>query len=76
MLQKALFSLRSSNTHHNIPFKFQFFYELKAKDSSILERFSRGFHFLFHPSFTKVYFYLREYQKTVNLFKNEKVFFN
>ena len=56
ILQKILFSLRSSNTHHNIPFNFQFFYELKANGSSILETFAWRFHFLLHLGFTKVYF--------------------
>ena len=76
MLQKTLFSLRSSNTHHNIPFNFQFFYELKAKGSSILEKFAWGFHFLFHLGFTKVYFYFKGVSKTMNLLKKENVFFN
>ena len=74
--KKHFFSLRSSNTHRNIPFNFQFFYELKAKGSSILKKFAWGFHFLFHLGFTKVYFTLKAYQKTVNLFKKEQVFFS
>ena len=76
MLQKTLFSLRSSNTHHNIPFNFQFFYELKAKGSSVLKKFAWGFHFLFHLGFTKVYFYFKGVSKTMNLLKKKNVFFN
>ena len=76
ILQKILFSLRSSNTHHNIPFNFQFFYELKANGSSILETFAWRFHFSLHLGFTKFIFSLREYQKTANLLKKEKVCFN
>ena len=75
MLQKILFSLRSSNTHHNIPFNFQFFYELKAKGSSILGKFAWGFHFLFRLSFTKVYFYFDGVSKHCELLKKAKVFF-
>ena len=56
MLQKTFFSLRSSNTKYNIPFNFQFFYELKAKGSSGLQKFAWGFHVLFHLGFAKVYF--------------------
>ena len=67
--QKTLFSLRSSNTHHNIPFNFQFFCELKAKGSSFLEKFAWGFHFLFHLGFTKVYFNFKRVSKTVNQLK-------
>ena len=75
MLQKILFSLRSSNTHHNIPFNFQFFYELKAKDSSILGKFAWGFHFLFRLGLTKIYFHFDEVSKNCELLKKEKVFF-
>ena len=63
MLQKTLFYLRSSNTHQNIPFNFKFFYELKAKGSSILHQFVWGFHFSFHLSFTKVHFYFKGVSK-------------
>ena len=63
MLQKTLFSLRSPNTYHNIPFNFQFFYELKTKGSSILEKFAWGFHFLFYLGFNKVYFYFEGVSK-------------
>ena len=73
MLQKTLFSLRSSNSHHNIPFNFQFFCELKAKGSPVLEKFAWDFQFLFHLGLTEVT--LRECQNTVNLSKKEKKFF-
>ena len=72
MLQKALFSLISSNPHHNIIFNFHFFYELKAKGSSILEKFAWGFHFLFHLGFAKVYFYFEEISKNCESVKKGK----
>ena len=72
MLQKKLFSVRNSNTHHNIPFDFQFFYELKAKGSSILEKCAWGFHFLFHLGFTKVYFYFEGVSKSCESYKKGK----
>ena len=75
MLQKTLFSLRSSNTHHNIPFNFQFFYELKAKGSSILETFVWGFHFLLHLGFIKVYFYSEGLSQNCESVKKGKSFF-
>ena len=75
MLQKTLFSLRNSNTHHNIPFNFQFFYELKAKGSWIREKFAWGFHFLFHLGFTKVYFYFEGVSKNCESVKKGKSFF-
>ena len=75
MLQKTLFSLRSSNTHHNIPFNFQFFYELKAKASSILKNFARGFHFLFHLGFTKVYLYFEGVPKNCESVKKGNFLF-
>ena len=71
---KNTFSLRSSNTHHNIPFNFAFFYELKAKGSSILEKFAWGYHFYSIWVLLKFIFTLKEYQKTVNLLKKETVF--
>ena len=71
MLQETLFSLRSSNPHHNILFNFQFFYELKAKGSSILEKFAWGFRFLFHLGFTKVYFYFEGVSKTCESVKGK-----
>ena len=74
MLQKTLFSLRSSNTHHNIPFNFQFFCELKAKSSSILEKFAVGFQFLFHLGFTKVHFYFEGVSKYCESVKKGKSF--
>ena len=73
--KKTLFSLRSSNTHHNIPFNFQFFYELKAKGSSILEKCAWDFHFLFHLGFTKVYFYFERVSKNCESVKKGKSFF-
>ena len=75
MLQKTLFSLRSSNSHHNILFNFQFFYELKAKVSSILEKFAWGFHFLFHLGFTKVNFYFEGVSKNCEPVKKGKKLF-
>ena len=75
MLQKTLFSLRNSNTHHNIPFNFQFFYELKAKGSSILEKCAWDFHFLFHLGFTKIYFYFERVSKNCESVKKGKSFF-
>ena len=75
MLQKIPFSLRSSNTHRNIPFNFQFFYELKAKVLSVLEKFAWGFHFLFHLGFTKVYFYFGGVSKNCESVKKGKSFF-
>ena len=71
--KKTLFSLRSTNTHHNIPFNFQFFCELKAKGSSILEKFAWDFHFLFHLGFTKVYF---DFVRVSKNCESVKVFFN
>ena len=76
MLQKTLFSLRSSNTHHNIPFNFQFFCELKAKGLSILKKFVWGFHFLFYLGFTKVYFYFDKVSKNCESVKKRNSFFN
>ena len=64
MLQKTLFSLRSSKSHHNILSNFQFFYELKSKRSSVLEKFTWGFHFFFHLGFTKDCFYFEGVSKT------------
>ena len=75
MLQKTLFCLRSSNTHHNIPFNFQVFYELKVKASSILEKFVWSFHFSFHLGFTKVYFYFKGVSKNFESVKKRKIFF-
>ena len=75
MLQKTLFSLKSSNTHHNIPFKFQVFFELKAKGSSVLEKFAWGFQFLFHLGFTKFYFYFEGVSKCCESIKKGKSFF-
>ena len=75
MLQKKLFSLRSFNTHHNIPFNFQFFSELKARGSSVLEKFVWGFQFLFHLGFTKVYFYFEGVSKNCDSVKKGKGFF-
>ena len=75
MLQKKLFSLRSFNTHHNIPFNFQFFSELKARGSSVLEKFVWGFQFLFHLGFTKVYFYFEGISKYCVSVKKGKSFF-
>ena len=75
MLQKTLFSLRSSNAHHNILFNFQFFYELKAKGSPIFEKFALGFNFLFHLGFTKVYFYFEGVSKNCESAKKGKSFF-
>ena len=76
MLQKTLFSLRSSNTRHNIPFNFQFFYQLKAK----VHHFLKSLHgiSIFYSIWVllKFIFTLREYQKIMNLLKKEKVFFN
>ena len=74
MLQKTLFSLRSSNPHHNISFNFQFS-ELKAKGSSILEKFAWAFQFLFHLGFTKVYFYIEGVSKYCESLKKGKRFF-
>ena len=74
-VKKTAFSLRSSNTHQNIPFNFQFFYELKAKRSSILENIACGFHYSIWV-LLKFIFTLWEYQKTLNLLKKEKVFYN
>ena len=75
MSQKKLFSPRSSNTHHNIPFNFQFFYELKAKGSSILEKCAWCFHFLFNLGFTKAYFYFEGVSKNCESVKKGKSFF-
>ena len=72
MLQKTLFSLRSSNLHYKILFNFQFFYELKAKGSSILETFAWGFHFLFYLGFTKVHFYFMGVSKNCETVKKGK----
>ena len=72
MLQKTLFYLRSSNTHQNIPFNFKFFYELKAKGSSILHQFVWGFHFSFHLGFTKVHFYFKGVSKNCESVKKGK----
>ena len=74
MLQKALFSLRSSNPHHNIIFNFHFLYELKAKGSSILEKVAWGFHLfhLFHLGFAKVYFYFEGVSKNCESVKKGK----
>ena len=74
MLHQIFFSLRSSNAHHNIPFNFQFFYELKAKCSSILKNFARDFHFLFRLGLTKVYFYFEGVSKSCESVKNGKNF--
>ena len=77
MLQKTPFSLKSFNTHHNISFNFQFLYELKAKGSSIFEKFTWGFDFLFHLGFTKVYFYFEGVWKNYESVKKGKsLFFN
>ena len=73
--KKHFFSRRSSNTHHNISFNFQFFSELKAKGSSILEKFAWGFQFLFHLGFTKVYFYFEGVSKYCESVKKGKFFF-
>ena len=75
MLQKTFFSLKSSNTHQNIPFNFQFLYELKAKGSSILKKFAWGFQFLFGLGFTKVYFYFERISKNCESVKKGKSFF-
>ena len=74
MLQKTLFSLRSSNPHHNISFNLQFS-ELKAKGSSILEKFAWGFQFLFHLDFTKVYFYFEGGLRYCESLKKRRTFF-
>ena len=76
-LQKHFFSLRSSIPHDNIVFDFQFFYDVKAKGSSTLEKFVWGFHFLFHLGFTKVYFYFEGVSKNwESVKKGKSIFFN
>ena len=72
---KNTFSLRSPNTHHNIPFSFEILFEPKAKGSSILEKFAQGFFFLFHLGFTKVYFYFEGVSKICESIKKGKKFF-
>ena len=74
-IQKTLFSLRSSNTHNNIPLNFQFFYELKAKGSSVLEKFVWGFHLSFHLGFTKIYFNFKGVSENCESVKKGKSFF-
>ena len=64
------YTLRKGNTQKI--FNFQFFYELKAKGSSIIEKFAWGFHFLVHLGFTKVHFYFKGVSKNCESVKKGK----
>ena len=56
-------------------FNFKYFYELKAKGSSILEKFVWGFYFPFYLGFTKIYFYFKGVSKNCESVKEGKKFF-
>ena len=65
---KTVFSLRSSNPHHNILFNFHFFYRFMNSRKVCI-----GFPFFFSIwVLLKFIFTLREFHKTVNLLKKGK----
>ena len=75
MLQKNTFFSKELQHSSQCSFNFKYFYELKAKGSSILEKFVWGFHFPFYLGFTKIYFYVKGVSKNCESVKKGKKFF-